>query len=926
VKRLRCDIADPDAPTEVALELTVAGHRLRLVRSPEYQRPKKRGDGFTPQPAKASLTWVGTPPGGQASEGAVRIDEVNRTVQRLLGMNAEQFFQVVLLPQGEFARFLRADTEEREKLLEKLFGTQRFADVERWLREHRQERGRELEQHRQTARELIARVAQAAGEEPPQIADEDWLASVTKRLVDAVAEAAEYEQRTRMARDDAEAKLANSRALADQVRRVRAAHEVLAECAAQEPQWQAWVAQRDSARRAVAVVPLQQAASRLAAELEGVAHEETVAATALHDRGYCDTDVEVPTLRRRADGLREQAGGLAQLVAQAQQQATDIALLSALDGDERDFAEQVRLLDLERVALPADVQRARERLDAANHAAARLDGLLARRKELERLESAMRQVPVCAESVGVAAAELRDAIDRHQAAREDLLGIRQRRLDGMAAELAGRLTVGNPCPVCGSVQHPAPATAGPDAVSEADERKAVEFEQETQQRRAEAARRCEVVERKLAELREDLAGWDAERLATDLHAAAEECRLAQELAALRDQCAVDVGDLEERSKSVGTRHTDFTARHAQVSAQRAQLADTVAGRARQLEEASGDHPDVIARRAHLLEVVTLFSALADARQGRHELRRRLDEASGQAVEAATGAGFAQVANALAAARTDAELAELDRKIAAIDTRAATARSALAEPELAGLGPAVEVDLGPVRAAADDAREKAESAVAELHAAQRKEHDVAGLVGRLRSTWTERAPAEAAFAELSALTDVVNGRGQNARRMSLRSYVLAARLEEVAMAASRRLQRMSQGRYSFAHSVAGGAHGTRGGLGLDVLDDYSGQLRPAKTLSGGESFLASLSLALGLADVVAAETGGALLDTLFVDEGFGTLDGGALDLVMDTLDELRAGGRVVGLVSHVEELRQRIPVQLHVRKARSGSTLTLTRVS
>jgi exonuclease SbcC len=187
---------------------------------------------------------------------------------------------------------------------------------------------------------------------------------------------------------------------------------------------------------------------------------------------------------------------------------------------------------------------------------------------------------------------------------------------------------------------------------------------------------------------------------------------------------------------------------------------------------------------------------------------------------------------------------------------------------------------------------------------------------------ELAPVEQEYAELDALTDVVNGRGQNARKMSLRSYVLAARLEEVALAATARLRTMTQGRYSFVHSDEKGARGTRGGLGLDVLDDYSGTVRPTKTLSGGESFLASLALALGLADVVAAETGGALLDTLFVDEGFGTLDADSLDIVMNILDELRAGGRVVGLVSHVEELRQRIPTRLRVRKSRTGSTLEL----
>src|SRR5690606_30113255 len=165
-----------------------------------------------------------------------------------------------------------------------------------------------------------------------------------------------------------------------------------------------------------------------------------------------------------------------------------------------------------------------------------------------------------------------------------------------------------------------------------------------------------------------------------------------------------------------------------------------------------------------------------------------------------------------------------------------------------------------------------------------------LAAQLRRAWTELGPKQHRYAELAALADVVNGRGQNARRMSLRSYVLAARPEVVAVAAARRLQRMRAGRTALAPTDAAGARGTRGGLGLDVLDDYSGKVRPAKTLSGGESFLASLSLALGLADVVAAESGGTLLDTLFIDEGFGTLDATTLDLVMDTLDDLRAGGR------------------------------------
>ncbi|QTR05295.1 SMC family ATPase, partial [Saccharothrix algeriensis] len=186
VKRLRCDYADRDAPTEVALELTVRGRRFRVVRSPEYDRPKKRGDGFTRQPARVSLTWIS----GWRGEGHTRIDDVAREVESLLGMTAEQFFQVVLLPQGEFARFLRAETAEREKLLERLFGTERFLDVERWFRDRRLVKRRELEALGRAARDLVQRVAEVAGEEPPEGGgDREWLSSLLKRLDEAEREA-----------------------------------------------------------------------------------------------------------------------------------------------------------------------------------------------------------------------------------------------------------------------------------------------------------------------------------------------------------------------------------------------------------------------------------------------------------------------------------------------------------------------------------------------------------------------------------------------------------------------------------------------------------------------------------------------------------------------------------------------------------------
>ena len=212
-------------------------------------------------------------------------------------------------------------------------------------------------------------------------------------------------------------------------------------------------------------------------------------------------------------------------------------------------------------------------------------------------------------------------------------------------------------------------------------------------------------------------------------------------------------------------------------------------------------------------------------------------------------------------------------------------------------------------------------MAELERARRCSGALESLAGDVTAAEMELAELRGWADQVTALADLVTGRGSNTLRMRLQSFVLAARLEQVAEVASRRLLEMSGDRYTFLHSDAQGRHGARGGLGLDVFDEYTGVRRPTKTLSGGESFMASLALALGLADVVTAESGGVQLDTLFVDEGFGSLDPQSLDAVMTVLDELRRGGRTVGVISHLEELRTRIPTLLEVISGRHGSRLS-----
>jgi exonuclease SbcC len=919
-KRLRCDFADPDEPTEVVLELTVQGQRMRLVRSPEYQRAKRRGDGTTTQPAKASLTWLDGTPAGHSAEGLTRIDEVSRTVQGLLGMSHDQFFQVVLLPQGEFARFLRAETDEREQLLERLFGTKRFADIEAWFRDLRAERRRELDRRRQDLREWVARFAQVAREEAPEEDVPGWVGEVRDRAAQAVTTAEVAEAQARRAREVAEKVLAERRTAAERVERVRTAHHRLSTLDEQAIRREGWAKEVAAARRAAMVAGPAAQADRCAAQLDEAKRLEQARVGELTATGHAETEADVVELRRHAGKLREEAGALAGLAAEAEQQHRDQREISRLVETGQEARAHALVLSEKLDGIPQHIEKLRERFNDASAAAVQLDGLRTREAELAVSVRDAAGLAGAARAVTEAEEQVRAAVGKHLEVRERRLELRARRLDGMAAELAAGLRDGAPCPVCGSGEHPAPARTADGSVDRVQEAAAEQAESRAERARAAAEAAKHEAETAFAALRERLRGRTADELNAELTQLRDQLTIVEALAKQKAHLAGEARSAEAEAKSLTEKLRGAEQAATAAETRHRALAGQVEERAHRLDEARGEHASVGARREHLTAVVHALDALAESRLASVSADERLRQQQGEVREALDRADFSTVTDMRAAVRSAEALARLEEQLAEAAAAEAAARAVLAEPELAGIAPNDEVDVDSAMAEAKTARAATETAVSTHRAATSRATELDGLAANLDAVGEAIHPLEEAFGELDALTDVVNGRGQNARKMSLRSYVLAARLEEVAVAATARLRAMSQDRFSFVHSDKAGAHGVRGGLGLDVLDDYSGTVRPAKTLSGGESFLASLSLALGLADVVAAETGGALLDTLFVDEGFGTLDAETLDVVMDILDELRAGGRVVGLVSHVEELRQRIPTRLRVRKARTGSTL------
>jgi exonuclease SbcC len=515
----------------------------------------------------------------------------------------------------------------------------------------------------------------------------------------------------------------------------------------------------------------------------------------------------------------------------------------------------------------------------------------------------------------------RSALD----AREHRQDLRERRLDGMAAELAAeQLSEGCACPVCGSERHPAPALPSADRVTREQEQRAAAEQEAAEARLRQVAAELRELDAELAAIRaaagpapvaELAAGLDG--LRTRHHraarAAAGGTAAEERLAGLAAEHAVRSAERD----SAADRLIGYTARLDQLAVEAERLT-------RDLDLARGDDPSVAARRDRLAPAAAAASAVVRAAAEAEGAAGRADAARSQAVRAAVGAGFADPAEAEAARLGPAEAEQVDRRLAAWREEEAGVRRGLAEPELLEAAALAPADPPAAEARLDGATDLLRAASATEYACREQCRQLDALGRELAGRLVRLAPVEAEFRLADRLSALAGGTGSdNALKMQLQSYVLAARLEQVAAAAGVRLEVMSGGRYTLVHSDEPASNGRRSGLGLRVLDAWTGRSRDTATLSGGESFFCSLALALGLADVVTDEAGGRPLDTLFVDEGFGTLDEETLDEVMDVLDNLRERDRAVGIVSHVADLRRRIPMQLRVRKGRTGSTVQLT---
>ncbi|MCX5395465.1 SMC family ATPase [Streptomyces sp. NBC_00102] len=944
---LRSDHADPGTPTEVLLELTAGGRRLEITRAPAQARPKKKGDGYTTEKAQSRLRVHDPEKGWQALSKSHQ--EIGEEITQLLGMSRDQFCQVVLLPQGDFARFLRADAEARGKLLGRLFDTRRFAAVEERLADLRRAAESRVRAGDERVLANAQRLAQAAGPaaETPLPATQPGEPGLAEGVLgwaaNARSSAWERLEIARIATGAAEMRRAAARTALDEERELSRLQQRFAETRRRAAGLEEGRAEHDRreerltrARKADLIVP--------ALELRDAAEREAAAAAAARDRFRTKlppelADAPAARLAELERRYRQELGGLdAARRAESRSAAID-AERATLEGESAQDDETIREADAwlsgwddTRAALAAEVEAAQEAATRTEQFAARLT--FAR----NRLDAARRR-DTLAREIGGAREQLSAARESALAAHERWLGLRERRLRDIAAELSAQLAAGEPCAVCGSAEHPDPARAGDGHVDRATEEAALTAHRAAEQDRDRADRALGLLTERHTTARAEAVGDTAgaaaaggaaadsvpgdpsvaeltDRVAELTREHGEAHRLAAGTHRARERLAA--AEREHQDRLDQRRHAELRAagrdsRREDLDREQAALETELAG-VREVSGSIAAHADRLTRRAALL------AEAADAVRAEQGAVERRKEADGRLSDAAFRAGFDTPQAAVATLLDRSAQRQLQSRIDVWQAEAATVADRMAEEDAreAAHRPAASPERA--RETYDRAETLLRHASSALSAAQERITELDRLSREATREVRALGPLRAEYERVARLAALTAGTSaHNERKMRLESYVLAARLEQVAAAATVRLQRMSAGRYTLVHSDAR-TGGRRAGLGLHVVDAWTGRERDTATLSGGETFFASLALALGLADVVTDEAGGTRLDTLFIDEGFGSLDEQTLDEVLDVLDSLRERDRSVGIVSHVADLRRRVPVQLEVVKERQGSTV------
>jgi len=976
--RIRSRYASEQAKTEVELIFSTSSGNYKVRRQPAYERVKKNGKGVTKQNAKAWLFKLDEQL-REVSEPLTKTSDVGTEITRIVGLSREQFTQTVVLPQGKFAQFLRSTSKDRQDLLQELFGTAIFEDLQLDLVERARKVKKNQEALDATLRANLGVLASLL-DEAPQLDPARCLVYEPVPEVDCefnpleTAWDSRFKPLTPWLEHNQRCANLEVSALREQEDKLRSDFAYQRDLATRQERYLALtkeheqlVAQGPAQRQRLAQIQALQALSDLkpwheqlkqAQDQQAVAQRQLSQALALEQ---LESDERAQAVLQPLDYRGAQALSV-QLTAQVAALNPQVELEAGLAGRRRDLQTKTQAHESASAKLaqgrerenqlPTQIASKQELLEQLNEQAATLPtAQLAQEQATQTLKLAKAHEQLVKDHQRarklqqLVALELKQASQRHKHMLEQWLS-------QSALNLAQNLVAGEPCPVCGATEHPAPATQGGENISQEQLDQALEEVNEAQEELSQASER---VTKLAAQLEAQPCQLSPAQAREQLQEAKAALTAAQQASEQASSCKAQIAKLNAQLEALRADNQTAQARLAGDAKEIQLLGEKIDADAASLS--CEGFESVAAKVEYLSQLAAALEQLANAAQELDQCKKRAQQAADSfAVQwaqasanfadhsakpaapaptdpAETGPTQAEPTQDTSATNAQEGYAQACQDFAGLDLAALKATSASYEKSLS-INQAALAELGGIELTPpplEQTQGQLEQAQAKTQACQTYASTWQAFAGqvnaqlaKLNELLARRSKASDKDGQLLALASAANG--DNQARLTLSAWVLQAHFRQVLVFANERLGVIGAGRYELINvDSEEDTRQQKQGLGLAVVDHLSGTTRSPRTLSGGESFYVSLALALALADVVATQNGGIEMNTLFIDEGFGSLDEGTLAEVMDVLSALHSGGRVVGIVSHVSELKRAIPAAVEVRPLLGGGSTLRTRV-
>ncbi len=949
--QMRSDHASPDHPTRVVFSFSTGGMIYTIDRTPAQDVLRKDGSGYRPVPQKVSMFEQS----GEDDEPrliASRVGEVGEQVERLLGLRADQFRQVVVLPQGRFRELLTANSNEREKIFSTLFQTHHY----RLIQDRLKERAREIRQGLDRLSQEQNLILESNGVESPE--------ALTRQVVEIEEEirtlTAQHAEQTGVV-TRARTALEEARNANDKLNQVETARTELTRLTERAEEFDQQRSKLNLAQRAATLADAEKFMNDRIAEAETseTARDDIERRLAL----AVETLQKAETEAQQADEQKPQLDQMKQKQRDLEGLRPRIAAMAEAEKQERDAREKARACSAQHEELVQqhkaagdNLEQAQKELQSARLQAGQVSGHEATRDHLSRLvqqrgelDKARTDLQQELESQEAAAIALETAETRLREAQQALDVMESAWRDGQAAVIARRLEDEQPCPVCGSVHHPAPAASEREIPDEADLEAQRSNVETARHNRDQASNRKITIDGQVQNLSErvsDREGQLGDQVDTPLdqlqsrkaegeekfRIANEESERVESLSTTVDELVKSRDTLAEQITASEKARDEAHREEASASANLKAAEREIPEEYRSLEaldaalEVTGTQITELSTRieqaASSLDTAktdhqTISTQLTAARNEAAEDRKKADDAVDDFAKRRLAQGFADYPAYQSAQLPAEDIQQLDTEIWSYDTQVSNAKHQLENAEKAATG-LQKPDLEQLEDVLTTAEGHLSKLVEELATQRNRREQLQGAAKQLLDIAGRMEALNEKYKVAEYLSGVAIGDATySTYRVSFERFVLSAFLDEVLDYATHRLYQMTTGRYRLIRKTEGGDRRRSTGLDLEIEDSWTGMSRDVSTLSGGEGFLAALAMALGLSEVVQSRSGGIRLQTLFVDEGFGSLDPDALDKSLTTLVDLQHG-RLVGIISHVPELQERIDARLMVETGRKGS--------